>query len=257
MDKRASKLCAAALLCFATACSAFRLKGFDISPYWDEQILWTTLAPGDVTLHINAPADALLNPALPTRLTLFALPNGNTINMTAGKATPDESVDWHYGIQSTTCCARPVSLSLVPCRHWSADASPARSESQHQLRDGCAFGSAPCCWQRGFLMFLLGLCAGYLANDLLSWPAWRTKHADWATLVPKIVQQGPFSCRRMRDRVTGVGSSIGLFSLCAAMQQVAVLNATLALSSHSGGGAFLFSYMNGTAPDIAVAQRLS
>lgn len=195
MDKRASQLCwAAALLCFATACSAFRLKGFDISPYWDEQILWTTLAPGDVTLHINAPADALLNPALPTRLTLFALPNGNTINMTVGKATPDESVDWHYGIQRTTCWAL---FLFADGRPFHVDIG-AQTRRLREVNPGINYvtgaRSAPSLlamteWSQRSSWF--PLFAGYLANDLLSWPAWRTKHADWAALVPKIVQQGP------------------------------------------------------------------
>ena len=99
---RVAALCA--LLQLALPALAILLPGFTRSPYWGEQLLWREgFYPGDVQLHINAPAADLLDPAQPTRLILFFLPNGsfavrrvahcascarregNTINQTVGK----------------------------------------------------------------------------------------------------------------------------------------------------------------------------
>lgn len=50
----------------------------------------------DVRIRINAPS--VLDPWKPVSLILYALPNGNTIEWTAGKRVfPGD--DWHYGIQ--------------------------------------------------------------------------------------------------------------------------------------------------------------
>ena len=72
------------------------LPGFDEAPF-GEQVLWTTIEPG-VRLHINAPGPGRFDPDRPTRLILYALPNGNTIEQTVGKKLA-EGVDWHFGIQ--------------------------------------------------------------------------------------------------------------------------------------------------------------
>src|SRR4051812_4426072 len=74
-------LLSSAMLLADSGCSAIRLKGFYISRYWNEQLYWANITE-DVVLHVNAPSDGQLNPALPTRLILFTLPNGNTINQT-------------------------------------------------------------------------------------------------------------------------------------------------------------------------------
>jgi len=73
------------------------LPGFETSPHWDEQILHTTLQD-DVRVHINAPAAAAINPALPTRLIVYALPNGNTIEQTAGRRVSGND-HWRHDIQ--------------------------------------------------------------------------------------------------------------------------------------------------------------
>lgn len=56
---------------------------------------WLTLPP-DIRVLIDAPAS--VDSTLPSALILFALPNGNTIEMTAGR-TMHEGLDWHYDIQ--------------------------------------------------------------------------------------------------------------------------------------------------------------
>lgn len=71
------------------------LSGFDRSPWFDELTTSYTVQPG-IHVHINAPGT--VDPDLPTRLVLYALPNGNTTSQTIGRAA-GEGVDWHYNIQ--------------------------------------------------------------------------------------------------------------------------------------------------------------
>jgi hypothetical protein len=73
------------------------LPGFERSPHFDEQIKAYVFEP-DVSIHINAPSASSFDPHKPTRLVLYALPNGNTIAQTIGRQeAPD--VDWHFFIQ--------------------------------------------------------------------------------------------------------------------------------------------------------------
>ncbi len=73
------------------------LPGFNISPYYDEQVITFYFSP-EVRIQINAPAPNYFNPNLPVGLALFALPNGNTIEQTVGKIL-ETGDDWHYDIQ--------------------------------------------------------------------------------------------------------------------------------------------------------------
>ena len=73
------------------------LSGFDPGPHFAEQVKTYTFEP-DVTVHINAPSPALFDLRRPTRLVLYALPNGNTIAQTVGKQRRP-GVDWHFFIQ--------------------------------------------------------------------------------------------------------------------------------------------------------------
>ena len=74
-----------------------QLPGFARSPHFDEQIKTYTFEPG-VSVHINAPAAGAYDAGKPTRLVLFALPNGNTTAQTIGKQKKP-GVDWHFFIQ--------------------------------------------------------------------------------------------------------------------------------------------------------------
>jgi len=74
-----------------------RLPGFTRSPHFDEQIKTYAFDP-DVTVHLNAPSAALFDPHKPTRLVLYALPNGNTIAQTIGRQRRP-NLDWHFFIQ--------------------------------------------------------------------------------------------------------------------------------------------------------------
>lgn len=56
---------------------------------------WLTLPP-DIRVLLDVPAS--VDSTLPSSLILYALPNGNTIEMTAGR-TMREGLDWHHDIQ--------------------------------------------------------------------------------------------------------------------------------------------------------------
>ncbi len=73
------------------------IPGFDRSPHFEEQVKTYTFDP-DVTVHINAPSAAAFDPLKPTRLVIYALPNGNTIAQTIGRQ-PGPDLDWHFLIQ--------------------------------------------------------------------------------------------------------------------------------------------------------------
>ena len=115
-------------------------------------------------------------------LVLYALPNGNTIEQTIGKAKRPGD-DWHFDIQ-----------------HIGAQVRFLREKIKDRK-----------------------LVVAYLENDLRSWPSWRKKHGDAPILA--IVDA-------VRARVTGARTRI-------------------VLSAHSGGGGFIFGYLNSiaTIPD--------
>jgi hypothetical protein len=73
------------------------------SPWFDERILTEASAP-DVRIHANAPADGAAT-TQPTRVMVYALPNGNTLEQTLGcKMT--KGLDWHYDIQHVAAQVR-------------------------------------------------------------------------------------------------------------------------------------------------------
>ena len=93
-------MAAAAVVVLVAGCASPRaagLSGFARSPYFDEQVETYTFEP-EVTVHINAPAAAAFDPRKPTRLVIFALPNGNTIAQTIGCQKAVDR-DWHFYIQ--------------------------------------------------------------------------------------------------------------------------------------------------------------
>ncbi|GHV58979.1 hypothetical protein FACS1894182_12360 [Bacteroidia bacterium] len=73
------------------------LPSFVVSPYFGEQVLAYTYNP-DIRVEVNAPSVADFNPALPTALVFYGLPNGNSTDWTIGKEMAN-SDDWHYSIQ--------------------------------------------------------------------------------------------------------------------------------------------------------------
>ena len=80
-----------------SAKSTKTLPGFRQSRYFDEQER-TFRYRENIRIYINAPSVEKFNPRRPTAVVLFALPNGNSIEQTAGKVMR-KGDDWHYDIQ--------------------------------------------------------------------------------------------------------------------------------------------------------------
>lgn len=73
------------------------LSGFTSYPYFNEQVLSYKILP-DVRVFITAPGAQEFKQYRRTVISLFALPNGNTIEQTLGK-TLRPGDDWHFDIQ--------------------------------------------------------------------------------------------------------------------------------------------------------------
>src|SRR3990172_3228307 len=67
------------------------------SPWFEEQAFTVALEPAG-RIHVNAPLPHADGPARATRIIVYALPNGNTIEQTLG-CRMAEGLDWHYDIQ--------------------------------------------------------------------------------------------------------------------------------------------------------------
>lgn len=140
-----------------------------------------------ITLTFDEPKT--LNPSKPTKLILFALPNGNTTAQTFGKKLA-QGDDWHYDIQ-----------------HIGAQTAFIRNTDP----------------KTNYIIV-------YFENDLKSWPAWRRKHLNGDEQIGKIVNQVLNDYQQYRPRFT--------------------------LSGHSGGGSFIFGYINSQAQIPAHIERI-
>ena len=92
---------------------AIKLPGFVTSPYFEEQVISFIHTPG-IKVHINAPAETKFGKDKPTKLVLYALPNGNSTDWTIGKM-PAEGDDWHYHIQHIGAQTRYIRASDPEC----------------------------------------------------------------------------------------------------------------------------------------------
>lgn len=128
-----------------------------------------------VTLTFDEPAH--INPKLPTKLIIFALPNGNTTEQSFGKK-PSEGEDWHFDIQ-----------------HIGAQTAFIRKTDPHT-----------------------NYIVVYAENSLKAWPAWRRKFANSDERINILVKQ--------------------------IVAQYQKYNPQLLLTCHSGGGSFIFGYIN-------------
>ncbi len=159
------------------------LPKFRVTPDWREQE-YTFRFGADVRIHINAPSPETFDRDKRVGLVLYALPNGNTIEQTAGK-TIAEGDDWHFDIQHIAAQTRYL---------------------RERIDD-------------------YAIVVAYLETDHRSWPAWRRGHSDNIERIQAVV-----------DTVTNVFSGFDTF---------------LVLNGHSGGGSFIFGYIDGseTIPD--------
>ncbi len=153
------------------------LPGFRTVGEYGEQELTFRYGP-DLRIHINAPAAEDFDPGKPVELVFYALPNGNTIEQTAGKEYA-EGDDWHFHIQNIAAQTR-----------WL------------RRRDNHA-----------------NLVVAYLETSQRSWPAWNREH----------------SSDRL-ERIAAISDS--LLSIFRAYPT------TVVLSGHSGGGSFIFGFID-------------
>jgi hypothetical protein len=130
-----------------------------------------------VNIHINAPAPESYDPARPTRLVLYALPNGNTIEWTIGRK-PAEGLDWHFQIQHIGAQVRRLREAIPHC-NW---------------------------------------VVAYLEAEGRSWPAWKARHPNYRELIPSVV-----------DSIA---------------KQLGPSPVVVTLTGHSGGGSFIFGYLD-------------
>jgi hypothetical protein len=151
------------------------LPGFRASAWFEEQVREEWLE-GGVRVLVNAPRT--IDPRRPTRLVIYATPNGNTIEQTLG-CTTAEGLDWLFDIQHVAAQVRKL-----------RDASPEAN-----------------------------IVLACIEAEGLSWPAWKRKHAD-----------GPARIRAVVETIRGWLPSKTVRTV---------------LAGHSGGGSFLFGYIDG------------
>lgn len=149
------------------------LPGFHRSAWFDEQVREEWLE-GGVRVVVNAAAE--LDPARPTRLIVYATPNGNTIEQTLGSAA--EARDWRLDIQHVAAQVRRL-------REVSPD---------------------------------VNVVVACVEPDGLSWPAWRKRFEDNGPRIRKVV-----------ETVRG---------------WLPDKEVPVTLAAHSGGGSFLFGYLD-------------
>jgi hypothetical protein len=124
----------------------------------------------------------------PILLVFYALPNGNTIEQTIGKAQKPGD-DWHFDIQ-----------------HTGAQVAFLREKITDRA-----------------------LVVAYLDNDLKSWPSWRRSNGDEP--IPRIIDAVRKRFSEARTRIV--------------------------LSGHSGGGSFIFGYINSVATIPDEIERIA
>lgn len=134
----------------------------------------------EVCITVDAPQ--MLDPAKPTEMIFYTLPNANTIEWTAGKfTTPDD--DWHFDIQHIAAQTKFLRVN-DPGKNY---------------------------------------ITVYLADRMRSWTTWRYRYADnIGEILSSII-----------DDISGI---------------YADSNPSITLSSHSGGGYFLFEYIRTVEP---------
>jgi hypothetical protein len=74
------------------------------------------------------------------------------------------------------------------------------------------------------------IVVAYLYNQFKSWPAWKQKHADYGKLIPELIDS---ICNRIPSK-----------------------NKSIELSSHSGGGSFIFGLLDGVIEIPAYIKRI-
>ena len=169
------------LLGLAAAAAAEVPAGFQRSPWFGERVR-EDRTPEGIRCALNLPAR--LDPNRPTRLVVFATPNGNSLEETLGSERAGE-VSWRFDIQ-----------------HVAAQTRRYRELNRRE-----------------------NVVLACVEAEGKSWPAWRAKHPDNGALI-----------RGLLDTV---------------VSRIPAPVSRVTLTGHSGGGSFMFGYVNGgeTIPD--------
>lgn len=168
---------------------AYDLPCFVKSPYFAEQEMSYVYRPG-INILVNAPSAAEFDKDKPTRLILYALPNGNSTDWTVGKL-PAEGDDWHYNIQHIGAQTRYIRATDTECNTITV----------------------------------------YLEADTKSWGRWRGVAADRDSTIKEAVEY-----------------IYALFS---------EYHPYIELNSHSGGGNFIFGFIDAVAEIPEYVKRIS
>lgn len=167
--------------------------------------------PG-VRVKINAPAEGLMTPRKPVRLVFYALPNGNSTEWTFGKRM-EEGDDWHFDIQHIGAQTR--FLRAVDTLH--------------------------------------SYVVVYLEAENRSWGAWRKAGPGRDHIIKELVEQIAllFSAGCSGEGCSGAGCSSASCSSasragagCSGADCANQSMPQVELSSHSGGGNFIFGFMD-------------
>jgi len=159
----------------------------------EQSIEFKNLIP-DSRIVINSPINGQINPKLKTRILFFALPNGNTIEQTAGKLVAP-SDDWHFDIQHIAAQTR-------------------------FLREN----------DRRYNYIIV-----YLEASMKAWTAHAAKYPDSPKLYNHLIDT---VCSIIAGNFV---NNDGMRTVCLVPQE----KQEVILSSHSGGGRFMFNYING------------
>src|SRR4051812_10808145 len=113
--RRSTFVCVVNSLAMALVCLGIRAAEtpgpWQRSKDFEETSFTATIDP-KIRIHVNAPVDDDSKPARATRLIVYALPNGNTLEQTLGcKLKP--GMDWHYDIQHVAAQVRLL-RTLLP-----------------------------------------------------------------------------------------------------------------------------------------------
>jgi len=149
----------------------------------EETFELTDLIP-DSRIVVNSPKKELINPKVPTKIVFYALPNGNTIEQTAGKLMT-QSDDWHFDIQHIAAQTRFLR----------------ENDTKHNY------------------------IVVYLQATMKAWTSHAAKYPESPKLYTHLI-----------DTVCSI----------IAARYVPLKKQEVILSSHSGGGRFLFNYINGS-----------
>lgn len=203
-----------ALSCFTVCTNAQVEQNYSSGEYSLELI---DIIP-ESRVVINCPKSELINPKLPTKIVFYALPNGNTIEQTAGKLMGPAD-DWHFNIQHIAAQTRFLRENDPKYNYITV----------------------------------------YLQASMKAWTAHSAKYSESPMLyvhlidtVCRIISKHLTSRVRgtsgVRD-VTGVRDTFevrdtpGVRDTSASLVPLKLQQ--IVLSSHSGGGRFLFNYIQG------------